>query len=612
MASKGVSVTVEKFEPKISLGDNKESLSQLEPNSVDLAYLDPPYGSGRKYNQTVRGNGSHAQIDAYLDTWFNNATTDKDLEELLDSRLISDYPLLKKFLIGNRDVVSQYNPKFWSYQVYMAVRLVLVHRALKENGMLCYQCDPNGAPFIQSLLGPIFHTPLYKGYWTHTVTWKRTFAHNDSGTLGSVVDFLFFYAKGPNYKWNRLLQPNGSLDKLYKHRDSDGRWWQSITLTGPGASKGTKGGTSGKPWRGIDPNLTGKGRHWTVPDEGKWYFKEKYNRELTGTTQEKLDILDAEGLVFWPLDGQVPRFKHFLKVNSGTPISNYWVDLTTIEVSRGELEFYRGDTLPLNTPTDEAWEDINLGKDESVAFDGQKPLKLVQRIILSCTDPGDLVVDPFVGSGTTCIVAHRLGRRSLGMEFSSETYHEARLRLEKEKVLITPRVTDITDASCLHGLDGFAWSKFVVVTVFNATYTDGTNDKGQDGYFTTIAPNNKHLSVCIQAKSGKTPKEVSTGITQLEKAMEIFGRDQGILVAYGKSIRPEHHKEARKRGDVPGHPGKPRMQIRAVELYWESDVPLLGANVYPPSDHPIEFYTRLAEASVEYEEQNLVFTLESE
>jgi len=600
---------MEKFEPKILLGDNKNSLAELEPNSVDLIYLDPPYGSGRKYNQTVHsGNGSHAQILAYPDTWKLDVGTDNDLEALLDSRLISDYPLLKKYLIGNQEVVSQYNPKFWSYQVYMAVRLALAHRVLKENGMLCYECDPNASPFVQSLLGPIFHTPLYKGSWVSTVTWKRTFAHNDSKTLGSVVDVLLFYAKGPNYKWNRVLQPQAGLEKVYKHRDPDGRWWQSVTLTG----YGTSGGNSGKPWRGIDPSLSGKGRHWNVPDRAKWYFKEKYHKDLTGTTQEMLDILDAEGLIFWSPKGGVPRYKHFLTINSGVPISNYWTDLTTLEASRDDLEYYRGDILPLNTPADEAWEDINLGKSESITFDGQKPLKLVQRVILGCTDPGDLVVDPFVGSGTTCIAAYQLGRKSIGMELSPETFREARLRLEREKVIITQRVTHVTDASCLYELDGYGWSEFVVKNVFNAEYTDGPNDHGQDGYFTTIAPNNKHLTVAIQAKSGKSAKEVKTGIYDLDEALKYWHRDQGILVAYRKFIQPDHYRMARDRGDVPGHPGYPKIQIIAIERHWEDNAPLLGAKVYPPSDHPIEFYTRLEEQNMEFERQNAMFALESE
>jgi hypothetical protein len=600
---------MEKFEPKVFLGDNKENLmKEIEPNSVDLFYLDPPYGSGRKYNQTVHGDGSHAQILAYPDTWRLDVGTDNDLEELLDGRLISDYPLLKKYLLGNQGVVSQYNPKFWSYQVYMASRLILMHDRLKENGILCYECDHHAAPFVQSILGPIFHTPLHKGSWISTVTWKRTFAHNDCRTLGSVTDVLLFYAKGPNYKWNRVLQPNVGLEKVYKHRDPDGRWWQSVILTG----SGTSSGSSGKPWRGIDPSLTGKGRHWSVPDQGKWYFKEKYGKDLTGTSQEMLDILDAEGLIFWPPNGDVPRYKHFLMKDSGVAINNYWTDLSTMEVSRKELEYYRGDALPLNSPANEAWEDINLGKSESVTFDGQKPLKLAKRIITACTDPGDLIVDPFVGSGTTCIAAYHLGRKSIGMELSPETFHEARLRLEREKVIVTTRVTDVTDVSCLHDLEGYDWSSFVVRTVFNATYTDGPNDYGQDGYFTTIAPNNKHLKVCIQAKSGKDPKQVEAGIRDLDKALEHWHGDQGILVAYRKYIRPDHHRAAKKRGDVPGHPGYPVIQILAIERYWEDDVPMLGAKVYTPSDHPIEFLTRLEKQNADFERHNLMYTLESE
>jgi site-specific DNA-methyltransferase (adenine-specific) len=91
-------------------------------------------------------------------------------------------------------------------------------------------------------------------------------------------------------------------------------------------------------------------------------------------------------------------------------------------------------------PTD-VWDDIGnfhtMDKERLKDISGkaiawQKPLRLMERIILSTTDEGDTVLDPFLGTGTTGVAALRHGRNFIGIEHNSESYHRAEERIESE------------------------------------------------------------------------------------------------------------------------------------------------------------------------------------
>ena len=139
----------------------------------------------------------------------------------------------------------------------------------------------------------------------------------------------------------------------------------------PLMASGKRNGITGKPWRGFDPNTRGKaGMHWI-------------------TLHENLDEYDAKKLVAWPqkTDG-VPQLKYYLDGNKGVPLSDFWHDIDVIN---------------------------SMGK-ESQGYPTQKPQALLERIVEASSKPGDTVLDPFCGCGTTIHAAQKLGRQWIGID----------------------------------------------------------------------------------------------------------------------------------------------------------------------------------------------------
>ena len=146
------------------------------------------------------------------------------------------------------------------------------------------------------------------------------------------------------------------LDRHYRHKDDRGVYALG-ELTAPGIRRGP----TGNPWRGF--NVTAIGRHWgNLPDE--------------------LDRLDQAGLIYWPeKQGAWPRLRRYLDDSRGRPGTDFWDDIDSINMVGLERTDY---------PT-------------------QKPEALLERVISASSSPGDLVLDCFLGSGTTAVVAQRLG-----------------------------------------------------------------------------------------------------------------------------------------------------------------------------------------------------------
>ena len=121
-------------------------------------------------------------------------------------------------------------------------------------------------------------------------------------------------------------------------------------------------------------------------------------------TRQKLDALAEAGFVQTPgKPGAMPRFKRYLDEEGGVALGDLWTDITV----------------------------LNSQSKERLGFDTQKPEQLVERIVRIATDPGDIVLDCFVGSGTTAAVAHKLGRRWVACEREQETVeHYVMPRLE--------------------------------------------------------------------------------------------------------------------------------------------------------------------------------------
>jgi site-specific DNA-methyltransferase (adenine-specific) len=440
-------------------GDNLKVLREYLPNeSIDLICLDPPFNSNRNYNVLFKdesGTDSEAQITAFEDTWHWNAIAQHTYDELRQHA--SDH--VSKMIESLHDFIGA--NQMMAYLVMMAARLVELHRILKSTGSLYLHCDPTASHYLKIILDTIFGFDQCRA----EIIWKRTSAHSSANRHGPVHDTILLYSKSSVYTWNQQYQPYDEeyIETFFHNLDANGRRWKSTDITGAGI----RNGETGKIWRGID--ITAKGRHWFVPPV-------------------ELNNLDSQGLIYWPQksDG-MPRLKQYLEDMKGIPLQDIWNDIQPISAHAKER---------LGYPT-------------------QKPLALLERIISASSNPGDLVLDPFCGCGTTIAAAQKLGRRWIGIDITHLSIALQNYRLQemfpdcKFKVVGEPR--DIGSARQLAQDDRyqFQWWALSLVRAKPLGGQEGSktgkkgSDKGIDGVITFIDDAyDKSKRVLIQVKSG--------------------------------------------------------------------------------------------------------------
>lgn len=260
---------------------------------------------------------------------------------------------------------KQYND-IWTndtYLQFMYERLILIRELLKDTGSIWVHCDMSRGHYIKVILDEIFG----QNNFINQITWKRTFAHGDMGQgakhLGRISDYILVYSVSPNVKLNSVYTPYEKEyeERVYKNVDPDGRRWQSVSLTGPG------GAAKGNPYY----EFLGVSRYWQ-------YSKENMQR------------LYDEGRIHQSKPGAVPRRKMYLDEAKGVPLQDIWTDIVPVQGAAKENTYY---------PT-------------------QKPTALLERILEVATNPGDIVFDCFMGSGTTQAVAMKMGRKFLGADIN--------------------------------------------------------------------------------------------------------------------------------------------------------------------------------------------------
>jgi site-specific DNA-methyltransferase (adenine-specific) len=440
-------------------GDNLKVLREYIPDeSVDLIYLDPPFNSSRNYNVLFKdesGTDSEAQITAFEDTWHWNPITGLAYNELRQQAP----DLVSKMMESLYDFIGP--NQMMAYLVMMAARLVELHRVLKPTGSLYLHCDPTASHYLKIILDTTFGPQNFLS----EIIWKRTSAHSSANRHGAVHDILLFYAKSSHFTWNQQYEPydNEYIKTFFEHVDPDGRRWKRTDLTGAGISHGE----SGKPWRGID--ITTKGRHWAfVPSE--------------------LDRLDATGRIHWPQksDG-MPRLKQYLEDMPGVPLQDVWINIPPMH---------------------------NLST-ERLGYPTQKPLALLERIILPSSNIGDVILDPFCGCGTAIAAAQRLGRKWIGIDITHLSIALQKYRLQEmfpdSKFKVVGEPQDIGAARQLAQDDRyqFQWWALSLVRAKPLGSQEGSkigkkgSDKGVDGVITFIDDAyDKSKRVLIQVKSG--------------------------------------------------------------------------------------------------------------
>jgi DNA modification methylase len=342
---------------RLTVRDNLDALGSLPRESVALVYLDPPFRSGRTYDlvDAARSGSSDGRNSAFDDLW--HASPDLD-EELTQLRAAVPEPVIE---LIDAMTAQAGRRDIAAYLSWMAPRLIELHRVLKPTGSLYLHCDSSASHYLRILLDHIFGAKNFR----NEIIWKRTHAHSSSRRFGPVHDSILFYSKSGNYYWNPqyTAYPPQYLDTYYTKQDERGRF-QLITCTAPGDRQGTRAHYR---WKG---QLPPPGRHWA------WKI-------------ETMEALEREGNLVHSSNG-IPRRKRYVDEAPGVQLQDVWSDINRLDAH----------------------------SEERVGFETQKPLALVTRIIEASSRPGEIVLDPFVGSGSTLVAAERAERGWIGIDSS--------------------------------------------------------------------------------------------------------------------------------------------------------------------------------------------------
>ncbi len=243
-------------------------------------------------------------------------------------------------------------------------RLILLHRILADDGSLYLHLDERMIFHFRVVLDEIFG----KKYFRNCITRKKCNPKNYTRkTYGNVADYILFYTKSDNYVWNRPVEPwdEAKAMKEYRYLDEDGRRYKKVPVHAPGV----RNGETGKEWRGKMPP---PGKHWQY-------------------LPAKLDEMDARGEIYWSSTGN-PRRKIYLENSTGIPVQDIWIDMRDAHNQNIHITGY---------PT-------------------EKNPALLARIIEASSNPDDLVMDCYAGSGTTLVTAAEQGRKWIGIDRSDE------------------------------------------------------------------------------------------------------------------------------------------------------------------------------------------------
>jgi site-specific DNA-methyltransferase (adenine-specific) len=412
----------------------------------------------------------------------------------------------------------------------MSVRLIELHRVLKPSGSMYLHCDPAASHYLKIVLDALFGA----GRFQNEIIWQRTMAKSlQTQRLANNHDVLLYYCRGETRTWNRdaaiVPYDHDDLDQKteenYSLLDEEGRRYQLTSLINPNRDR---------------PNLTyeflGVTRVW------RW-------------TRERMKTAYEAGEVVQTSPGIVPRFKRYLDEQKGKTLGDVWTDIT-----------------PLNARAK-----------ERIGYPTQKPMELTDRIILMSSNPGDLVLDPFCGCGTTVESAERLGRRWVGIDIARKAVDIVEQRFKRTG--LDPPATiwypaDPEGAEALAERDPHQFEQWALRRVGAKRHRK--TDRGIDGEATFHSEGSKHWHVLVSVKGGKTLNP--SMVRDLRGTLEREGASIGVLVTMHAPTEGMR-REAALAQFLPNQDFQgpiPRIQILTVaEIFEGKRIRSPGSNVAP-------------------------------
>jgi site-specific DNA-methyltransferase (adenine-specific) len=489
-------------------GDNLEVLEEYVPEeSIDLVYIDPPFNSQRTFNVVYKD--SRAQERAFKDywSWAEAASTYVTYVSEAPIKIRSLLNLLHDHLVND-------DPDMLAYVTMMAPRIVALHRSLKPTGTLWLHCDPTASHYLRVMLDAIFGPDRF----LNEVVWKRTHSHGDpSRHFGAVTDSLLVYTKSKSYTFNPQYRPFAEdyAAKRFNGEDEDGRMWQSVTLRSPNPR----------------PNL-----HYPYPASNGVTYKPHKNG--WSCEPEVMARYDRENRLHFPTKpgGQL-RLKMYLDESKGVKVQSLWEDIPP----------------------------INSQAVERVGWPTQKPLALLDRVIRTSSNDGDLVLDAFCGCGTTVLSAERTGRRWIGIDIAQKGVEILEKRFKDDGRPAPSIVWHPADLDAAVALADRDKEQFEVWVRRKLRLKKRPKDRGIDGecYFKDIDGKSWHTIVSVKGGKMLNPAMVR----ELRGTIEREHAAIGVLVCAVDPSR-EMRLEATRAEFLPvsdAYGPIPRIQIVTVE-----------------------------------------------
>lgn len=281
-------------------------------------------------------------------------------------------------------------------------RIEVLWRLLHPNGSLWISIDDDEGPYLRVLMDEI----VGRDKFIAQNIWQKRYSRENREAIGDVHEYVIVYAKAPEaFKATRNRIPlTPEQAKVYKNPNNDpkGRW-RAIPMT---AQEGHA--TAEQFYEISAPG----GTVYTPPKGRCW-----------GLSKATFERLRSEGRIWFGKDGngQPNTIRYLSEVEGVVP----WTWWPHEEVGH----------------TDEAKKEIHALFGKVDAFDTPKPERLMQRVLAIATNPGDLILDSFAGSGTTGAVAHKMNRRWIMVELGQHSH-----------TLIIPRLKKVIDGSDLGGV----------------------------------------------------------------------------------------------------------------------------------------------------------------
>ena len=461
-------------------GDNLDVLRRhVKDESVDLVYLDPPFNSNANYNVLfAEKDGTKAASQIRA---FSDTWTWTQESESAYAEIVTAGGRVADCLRAFRTFLGECD--MLAYLVMMAPRLIELRRVMKTTASIYLHCDPTASHYLKILLDAVFGP----GNFRNEIIWERTTGRKSERQFGRVHDVILFYSRSHDWTWNPQITPQDESN-VFGHDllREKGIIYRLSDLSGAGSGPPRRFGARGE----MSPPT---GRHWQYEQDG-------------------IDRLLAEGRIFFSRGGK-PRLKTRIDDLPGKSVRDIWADIGP----------------------------INAAATERLGYPTQKPQSLLERIISASSNPGDTVLDPFCGCGTTIAAAQALNRPWIGIDITHLAINLIKNRLKDSfadaTFIVIGEPISVPDADQLAQSDPyqFQWWVLGLVGARPVEQKKGA-DKGIDGRI--IFQGDKlgsFESVILSVKAGHT------SAPHVRDLKGVLAREQaaiGVLISMQEPTAP--------------------------------------------------------------------------